>query len=123
MKVCKHCEKELPFIEFYQQVQRSKVSNKAWRYYDSYCKNCRSDYGSVRRKEIKKLAVEFLGGKCVDCDLIDNVLDVYDFHHLDPSKKDFSFGKKGTRSFAAIKVELSKCVLLCSNCHRRRHAK
>lgn len=44
----------------------------------------------------------------------------YDFHHLDPNQKDFSIGKQ-SKSFAVIRSELDKCVLLCSNCHRKRH--
>ncbi len=44
-------------------------------------------------------------------------------HHLDPSSKDFQIGgiagKKGPKTVAA---ELSKCVCLCENCHRKVHA-
>jgi 5-methylcytosine-specific restriction endonuclease McrA len=38
-----------------------------------------------------------------------------DFHHLDPTGKDLSVGN-------AISSEIAKCVLLCSNCHRKLHA-
>jgi len=122
MKACKRCKEILPLAEFYPQTQRSEVSDKLWRYYDTLCKSCRKSYGHERRRTIKRMAVDFLGGNCVDCGLVDEVLDVYDFHHLDPKQKDFSFGKRGSRSFDSIKAELSKCVLLCSNCHRKRHA-
>ena len=49
----------------------------------------------------------------------------FDFHHPDPTQKDFSvseaisrFGKK-----EKILVEMEKCMVLCSNCHRKLHWK
>lgn len=83
------------------------------------CISCRSEYTIERRQRIKIQAIEYLGGQCADCELID-IPAVYDFHHLNPSEKEFSFGKIH-RKFEAIKLELDKCVLLCSNCHRKRH--
>lgn len=45
-----------------------------------------------------------------------------DFHHTDPSKKDFGISSGGyTRSFEKIKDELDKCILVCANCHRELH--
>ena len=84
------------------------------------CKPCRSEYTSDRRREIKIKAIEYKGGKCEHCGLIDSP-EVYDFHHLDPSKKDFSVGKQ-QKAFETIKKELDKCILLCSNCHRKVHS-
>ncbi len=47
-----------------------------------------------------------------------------EFHHRDPSEKDFELGKKG-RHFgpenARIQEELAKCDVLCSNCHKLAH--
>ena len=47
-----------------------------------------------------------------------------DFHHLDPSHKDAAVGDlyKRNWSFERMKQEISKCVVLCSNCHRKVHA-
>lgn len=122
MKTCTRCKAEQPLSNFYGQVQRSEVSDVSWTYKDSMCKKCRGDYTAERRITQKKEAVDYLGGKCLDCGLKDEVVAVYDFHHLDPTKKDFSLGKAKTLSFAKIKPELDKCVLLCANCHRRRHS-
>lgn len=45
-----------------------------------------------------------------------------DFHHLDPSTKDFSIGVSARgMSLTKIKEEIAKCVVLCSNCHRKIH--
>lgn len=45
-----------------------------------------------------------------------------DFHHLDPSEKEFSVGQEGQRSWKQLDNEISKCVILCANCHRKVHA-
>jgi hypothetical protein len=41
-----------------------------------------------------------------------------EFHHLDPSEKDFGLAQRGiTRAIADVRREAQKCVLLCANCH------
>lgn len=85
------------------------------------CKKCRVDAVTRRRRKIKKQAVEYLGGKCMDCSLADECYDIYDFHH--EGSKDFAISQRGhSRSWDRVKKELNKCVLLCSNCHRKRHS-
>lgn len=54
-------------------------------------------------------------------------IEALDFHHRDPSKKDFTIsstrkGGKGVGSWPELKKELDKCILVCSNCHREIHA-
>jgi 5-methylcytosine-specific restriction endonuclease McrA len=74
-----------------------------------------------RRKKIKKMAVEYKGGKCQICSY-DKCIEALEFHHLDPNKKDFGIASKGvTRSWAKVKAELDKCIMLCANCHREVH--
>ena len=46
---------------------------------------------------------------------------VLDFHHVDPSKKDFTIAKSRTKSKEKFLRELDKCIVLCSNCHRILH--
>lgn len=42
-----------------------------------------------------------------------------DFHHVDPRLKKFNIsGGAFRRSRKAILEEISKCILLCANCHR-----
>jgi len=46
---------------------------------------------------------------------------VMEWHHLNPCMKSFSIGQGSFRhSRGKILFEISKCVLLCSNCHRIR---
>ena len=46
-----------------------------------------------------------------------------DFHHKNPDRKDIAISQvnKFGWSIEKIKKELAKCIVLCSNCHRRRH--
>jgi len=116
-KICKICFKDLPIENFYKQ----KAYNKSNVYdtWDCYCKTCRSIFSSENRRILKVKAIEYKGGKCEKCGLIDEPC-VYDFHHLNPKEKEFSFGKRNL-SFDKIKNELDKCILLCANCHRKEH--
>lgn len=75
------------------------------------------------RTQIKHRGVMALGGKCAIChqEFEDCC---YDFHHLDPLKKSFeisSSNMNGARSWLKIRDELTKCALVCSNCHRLIH--
>lgn len=71
-------------------------------------------------RAMKSRMVQYLGGKCLDCGGVFHDM-VYDFHHLDPSQKDFALSSARNNSWETIKPELDKCVLLCANCHRIRH--
>lgn len=46
-----------------------------------------------------------------------------DFHHIDESTKSFTIGDfmKVNCGIERLLAEISKCVLLCSNCHRKLH--
>ncbi len=64
-------------------------------------------------------AIVYLGGKCQICAYVGSPM-AYDFHHTDPTTKDFNISARMT-SFEAIRAELHKCVLLCARCHREVH--
>lgn len=73
-----------------------------------------------RRKKIKILAVIYKGGKCKKCGY-DKYFENLEFHHKDPSKKEFTIAKKCNNKWQTIKKELDKCMILCSTCHRELH--
>lgn len=75
-----------------------------------------------RRRKIRELAVAYKGGSCEKCGY-NRCLEALEFHHKDPSQKDFSISSKGyTRSWQRVQQELVKCVMLCANCRRESHA-
>lgn len=86
------------------------------------CKKCRVDAVDKRRRLIKQKAVDYKGGACISCGY-DKCIAALEFHHVEPSGKDFSISHKGhTRSWNEIKNELDKCILVCANCHREIHS-
>ncbi len=119
LKTCKTCGIAKPREEFYKL--KGKQYKPHWDVRDGYCIECKKKNNNQKRQELKKQAVLYKGGKCVDCSIESPHICIYDFHHLDPSKKDFSFANIGHRPFSKWIPELDKCVLLCSNCHRIRH--
>lgn len=116
-KQCRRCLQEKNEKFFYQQQQKER--GKVYKYRDSYCIECRGEYSQQKRRELKAQCVAYKGGQCTVCKLVDDPA-VYDFHHIDPKKKDFSFGSTH-RSFESLRAELDKCLLVCSNCHRKIH--
>jgi len=58
---------------------------------------------------------------CVDCGEAHPA--TLDFHHTNPAEKERSLGDIGKYGWSVQKVqdEIAKCVILCANCHRKRH--
>jgi hypothetical protein len=69
-----------------------------------------------RRRTVKQILVEEAGGRCKLCGY-DRCLAALEFHHADPSSKEFGVSRRGARSIDRLRAEVHKCVLLCSNCH------
>lgn len=46
-----------------------------------------------------------------------------DFHHNDPSKKEGNVASYAVYGWSKERIsdEISKCSILCSNCHRKKH--
>jgi transposase len=81
------------------------------------CRRCRSDAVVKRRRHVKAVLIEEAGGSCALCGY-DRCPAALQFHHVEPSEKEFSIAHRGvTRSLATARAETLKCVLLCANCH------
>jgi hypothetical protein len=75
-----------------------------------------------RRRKIRQMAIEYLGGKCINCGY-SRCSAALDFHHLNEEGKHFGLSQDGmTRSWEKTKQELQKCIIVCANCHREIHA-
>ena len=85
------------------------------------CRPCAATSQREKRRVMKAQCVAYKGGKCVDCGY-SRCLAALDFHHLDPTEKDFEIGSQAIRmGFERAQPELDKCVLVCRNCHAERH--
>ena len=80
---------------------------------------CVKHNSSVRRHRNKIAGVTLLGGKCIQCG--EKNINVLQFHHKDPSKKDFGVSSVINKSWKLVKKEILKCELLCANCHVLKH--
>lgn len=114
MKKCPRCNTEKELTEFYDR--RNGIGNSP------YCKPCHKDQTIERQRLFKRKSIEYKGNKCCYCGY-SKYQGALQFHHLDPSKKDFSISKiKLTTWDERATRELDKCVLLCANCHMEVHA-
>lgn len=151
MNKCQNCDKETKNPKFcsrscsvvYNNKQNPKRQRtKKCKYCDSFitydktfCSQKCYKLGRTKRKitkavgyeriknfrlRLKQQSVEYKGGKCIICNY-NKCIKALEFHHLDPSIKDFNCSSV-SKSFESIKSELDKCVLLCSICHREVHA-
>ena len=69
--------------------------------------------------KINELKIEY-GGQCQICGY-EKYLGALEFHHLDPTVKEFALGHRRGLNKETLKKELDKCQLLCSNCHKEVH--
>ena len=44
-----------------------------------------------------------------------------DFHHINPSEKEYNISDNSHAKFETLLKEIEKCIPLCSNCHREFH--
>jgi len=66
-----------------------------------------------------------MGGKCADCGIEmgeEWPSACFDFHHLEGKEADLARLIHAWKSmYGRVLEELEKCVMLCANCHRKRH--
>lgn len=117
-RVCQICGKEFEIID------------KGWT--RKYCYECspkvnkageQIEYAfniTAKRRAIKEMLLNYKGGKCQRCGY-NKCNRALEFHHIDPSKKDFGISKNINRNIEDLKREVDKCILLCSNCHAEVH--
>lgn len=125
---CSICKTEYPTTSEY--FGKHKI-----RGLDTYCKSCRHQrakqyyydnkekmqsqstvWKKIQRDKINKFKDSC---SCLKCGENRNWL--LDFHHIDPTKKDFQISQGERFGWGKIKNEIDKCVILCSNCHRDFH--
>ena len=135
MKRCCSCKQELELSEFNKNKGRkdglnsickecSRVRSKKY-YKDNPTKHKINT--SLRNRQIRDSLLEKtnnlkLSAGCKFC--IEKEVVCLDFHHLDANEKEFSIAKmvSNGRKWQEIENEIAKCIIVCSNCHRKLHA-
>jgi len=128
-KLCRECNKNVSVLNF------SKGKDNGYAY---WCKNCVREYDKKRHKKqaVKRreqarsrrqeLSIWFQelknGLSCVRCGESHN--SCLEFHHKDPTTKIMSLANMPKSGFSkeVILEEITKCEVLCANCHRKLHS-
>lgn len=128
MKTCTGCKQEKPLTEFFASKRRKDGLQPR-------CKQCAHDYyakpgtmkkyveRNLKRRNENQLKMKELKNELKCCVCGENEPACLDFHHTDPSEKEYTISTiVHTHSWEKIVNEINKCVVLCSNCHRKVHA-
>lgn len=132
-KKCTKCAKSKSIDSF--GIKSSKTGQR-----QPYCKECQRQYAKEhysknkkyyikkarnRNKEVYQQHKQFVDEYkhnlgCKYCP--ENDPCCLDFHHSKDDKEFSVSSKLADLSLAKIKKEISKCTVVCSNCHRKIHA-
>lgn len=128
LKQCTSCKLTLSISNFSKNKTRKDGLQ-------SQCKNCRklkwkTEYAKNRESYLNKRKNQELNGKeryknlknnskCFICGESESCC--LEFHHLDSNLKNENLSKMIYFSNQKFNEELSKCICLCSNCHRKVH--
>jgi len=139
-KSCK-CGEENPFkLSFHHKHDKkyliNKILDRRWSFIENelnkcelMCHNCHMEHHHIetptRHQNNKKIYLEFTGEKnCSECGY-DECNSALHFHHKENKSFQISSLNKKIESInnlsELIIEELSKCEILCSNCHSLRH--
>jgi len=130
MKTCSKCKT----AKDYTQFNKNRTKKDGYAHYCRVCtrltfsnrdKNwCNKRNKQYRNKVWSDICSKLDKIKAVGCSLCDEK-DVccLDFHHLDPSTKTYTICVMLHDCFSWKRIikEINKCVILCSNCHRKLH--
>jgi hypothetical protein len=125
MKNCTDCNEEKSLGDFTYDKSRSRHLSKcrtcmAKRTNAYRLKNMDKWRNDSKKHNIKwkEVVDNWKSQGCAKCG--ESRLHLIDAHHTDPELKDFSVGTT-MRGIEITKLELEKCIPLCSNCHRDFH--
>lgn len=110
-KQCAQCGKiKHTYNDYYQSNGRTRT----------ICKDCVKENEKQRyAKRLKEFDEYKQTLSCKKCG--ENRYYLFEFHHRDPSKKDFAISDRTRTPSSQLIEEIEKCDVLCSNCHREWH--
>lgn len=116
--------KNLPRDEHGRIVKQCRSCSKTHDYISRFSAAVFAKKRGLTRRKVQRIwSICYLGGACQKCKLKYNGSNafVFDFHHRDPSLKEFTMSQR-RYSFERLQKELDKCDLLCGLCHRAEHS-
>lgn len=118
---CKACDNKRTLAQGRTEKGKAKALERNRRYTK---RNPEAVKASQKKHKEKKRQVmnEARSSGCVVCGY-NKCNEALDFHHVDSSTKEKSISDLlCSGSMDDLKKEISKCVVLCANCHREHHA-
>lgn len=112
-------ERKIRFCKIHGETEFAKHKNGNAKPSFKCCKCSAEATKRVVDAKKERAYLEF-GSSCVLCGY-SKCKRALEWHHLDPSTKEVNPTKVFSRKWERIVEELSKCVLLCANCHREVH--
>lgn len=125
-KICTKCKLEKPISQFNKcrskkdglQSECKECHNKLYQKYYSLNKNKFRTNSFNRRNSIKQFLNNIKKKGCNICG--ENDIACLDFHHI--KDKEYTISQLvNTENMTKINKEINKCIILCSNCHRKLH--
>jgi DNA-directed RNA polymerase subunit RPC12/RpoP len=86
-----------------------------------YCKPCWNRLTYSKSREKLDTLIDERGGRCERCGY-DRCRSALQWHHRDPLEKEFAISGSRGSNIDKLRAEVSKCELLCANCHAEVHA-
>jgi hypothetical protein len=118
-------EREREHRKLYYYENQEEQQRKSREYMRQYYLNHKEELDQRNREKYAKRRLwfeSFLSSqKCSVCGFSDP--ECLDFHHKNPSTKDYCITQILSFSIERINREMEKCIILCANCHRKEHAK
>lgn len=112
-----HNTKTFGYVKVQQKLRKCHICDRQTKRKGELCNTCVT---KMRRYRIKLEAIEYLGGKCIECGY-DECPSALTFHHQDATQKHFEIAMAYRYSDEEIVAEIKKCILLCQNCHAEHH--
>jgi len=132
MKFCNRCQTNKALTCFnIRRYKSGKIYKQPW------CKQCQKDHNSLycktNKKRLEKIAIKRVIKQALNRNIIREAKNkpcfdchkkfpfyVMDFHHLDALDKKYNVSHMTLSPIDKLNDEISKCVVLCANCHRIR---
>jgi len=128
MKICPKCKNNRQLSEYGNCKSRKDGKQRV-------CKVCQAEKDSKhylkhtekRKQQVKEYSLKIVEWfktykktcSCSKCG--DTRWYILDFHHIDPTQKDFNIGDSKSKSINILHKEIEKCITLCRNCHTEFH--
>lgn len=132
MKNCTLCEEDRAETDFNFKVKKTGkrqnlckfCTRSYYRQWDKDHPNRTAQRVTKRRKALSKWYQAFKTTlTCSHCP--ENHPACLEFHHLNPKSKDVHLSLAVNRGWSKERImkEIAKCIVLCSNCHRKEHSR